>query len=157
MDEIIMGGRNEEANLEPVTMAGMKKLRKDPLSYLGMFYETSISCLSPKKQEYSLVERSKGNFSVADSEDGGFTWMEARYQVLESKVKVQRDAFTDAMRFNEQALGKPVCPGRGQGCADVPSIDVIGDVDPFDVMQGGDVGDCWLLCAMRIVPAATFN
>ena len=30
----------------------------------------------------------------------------------------------------------------------MPSISVIGDVDPFDVMQGSNIGDCWLLCAI---------
>ena len=37
-----------------------------------------------------------------------------------------------------------MCPGRGEGVGDVPSLKVIGDVDPNDISQGG-VGNCWLL------------
>ena len=37
-----------------------------------------------------------------------------------------------------------VCPGRGQGMGDVPSLKILGDADPSDITQGG-VGDCWLL------------
>ena len=28
-------------------------------------------------------------------------------------------------------------PGRGQGVGDVPSLKIIGDVDPSDISQGG--------------------
>merc|ERR1719379_2626082 len=53
----------------------------------------------------------------------------------------------DKLRYKGEKLGKPLRPGRGDGCADVPSISVIGDVDPNDVVQGS-VGDCWLLSAI---------
>jgi hypothetical protein len=129
-------------------MKGMKKMRTNPATYLGVFYENEVTSQPPNKQSYTLVERSGGEFNIVECEDAGYTFMAARYQALKPKVKIQRDAFTDAMSLEGCPLGKPVCPGRLQGCADVPSISVIGDVDPFDVMQGGRVGDCWLLCAM---------
>merc|ERR1719238_1789748 len=44
-------------------------------------------------------------------------------------------------------LSNPLCPGRGQGCADIPKLNVIADVCPDDIAQGG-VGDCWLLSAI---------
>jgi len=129
-------------------MKGLKNFRADPITYMGLFHENDITKEKPQKQSYTLVERSGGEFNIVELEDGSHTFMAARYQVLKSKVKIKKDAFTDAMCFEGQRLGKPLCPGRCQGCADVPSISVIGDVDPFDVMQGGRVGDCWLLCAM---------
>ena len=37
-----------------------------------------------------------------------------------------------------------LCPGRGVGVGDLPTLKIIGDVDPCDISQGS-VGDCWLL------------
>ena len=37
-----------------------------------------------------------------------------------------------------------LCPGRGVGVGDLPTLKIIGDVDPSDINQGS-VGDCWLL------------
>eukprot|EP00931_Biecheleriopsis_adriatica_P120201 TRINITY_DN95325_c0_g1_i1.p1 TRINITY_DN95325_c0_g1~~TRINITY_DN95325_c0_g1_i1.p1 ORF type:complete len:686 (-),score=154.25 TRINITY_DN95325_c0_g1_i1:33-2066(-) len=127
-------------------LQGLKNMKTNPSSYLGVFYESDVAASPATSQEYSLVHRSKGNMTVEETEDGGFTWMEAMYNVL-PKAKIQADEFTDAMTLEGSRLGRPWCPGRGDGCADVPGITIIGDVDPFDVMQGG-VGDCWLLCAL---------
>jgi len=128
---------------------GLRNVKSNPTSFQGVFYQSDMAAFPANDQEYSLVQRSKGNMSVEELDDGGFTWMEAMYNVLPkvAKAKMRPDRYTDAMTFEGTRLGKPWCPGRGDGCADVPGITVLGDVDPFDVMQGG-VGDCWLLCAM---------
>eukprot|EP00930_Biecheleria_cincta_P078619 TRINITY_DN6616_c0_g1_i1.p1 TRINITY_DN6616_c0_g1~~TRINITY_DN6616_c0_g1_i1.p1 ORF type:complete len:664 (-),score=114.45 TRINITY_DN6616_c0_g1_i1:202-2193(-) len=130
-------------------MKGLRNVKSNPSSFQGVFYQSDMATFPAKDQEYSLVQRSKGNMSVEELDDGGFTWMEAMYNVLPKvpKAKIQPDRYTDSMTYEGTRLGKPWCPGRGDGCADIPSLTVIGDVDPFDVMQGG-VGDCWLLCAM---------
>jgi len=132
---------------------GAKKMKGDPARYCGLFYQSDMFTFPAKDQIHSLVERSKGNITVEEKDDGGFTWMEAMYHAL-PKVKVMPDKFTDSMTFEDKSLGAPWCPGRGDGCADVPSISVIGDVDPFDVMQGG-IGDCWLLCALSAISEFT--
>lgn len=38
----------------------------------------------------------------------------------------------------------PLCPGRGVGVGDLPSLKVFDNIDPSDIAQG-KVGDCWLL------------
>eukprot|EP00928_Gymnodinium_smaydae_P040300 TRINITY_DN27349_c0_g1_i1.p1 TRINITY_DN27349_c0_g1~~TRINITY_DN27349_c0_g1_i1.p1 ORF type:complete len:792 (-),score=188.03 TRINITY_DN27349_c0_g1_i1:160-2535(-) len=128
-------------------MQGLKKLKTNPVDYQAVFYQSDIASWPGSDQEYNLVERTKGGFNVAEEEDGAFTCMQARYQALKPGVKVQRDKFTDKLVYEERLLGKPLCPGRGEGFADVPCISVVGDVDPYDVAQGA-VGDCWLLCAL---------
>jgi hypothetical protein len=58
-----------------------------------------------------------------------------------------RDKYTDDMTFQKRKLhtkNKPIMPGRGMGCGDVPSLKIIGDVDPSDISQG-QVGNCWML------------
>jgi len=67
--------------------------------------------------------------------------------VLPADVEVTRDAYTDGFTYGGQALGEPLCPGRGKGIADVPTLTLISDTDPTDISQGG-VGDCWLLSAI---------
>jgi len=132
----------------PITK-GIKKMKGQPSKYRGLFYQSNMSDFPQKDQKFNFVERSKGSITMPTVPNGGFTWMEALYQHLPKarEVGMRPDRVTDGMSFQGQGLGNPVCPGRGEGYADVPSISVIGDVDPYDVMQGG-VGDCWLLCAM---------
>ena len=61
-------------------------------------------------------------------------------------MSVEPDDHTDSTLavYKGNTLSEPRRPGRGQGCADVPGLKVIIDVDPNDVAQGA-VGDCWLL------------
>ena len=45
--------------------------------------------------------------------------------------------------YKNRKLGPWVCPGRGQGIADIPSLKLVQDIHPNDVEQLG-VGECSL-------------
>lgn len=133
-----------------VISKGNEQLKAEPHLYDGLYYQSNMVDWPEDQQQYKFVKRTGSGFQVTEAAGGGFTWVEAKYQVLTPDVEVQPDAFTDSMNYGGYALAAPRMPGRGSGCADVPSIKVIDVAHPRDVSQGG-VGDCWLLCSMSAV------
>eukprot|EP00929_Paragymnodinium_shiwhaense_P014010 TRINITY_DN121873_c0_g1_i1.p1 TRINITY_DN121873_c0_g1~~TRINITY_DN121873_c0_g1_i1.p1 ORF type:complete len:793 (+),score=178.71 TRINITY_DN121873_c0_g1_i1:103-2481(+) len=123
------------------TEEGIAKLKKNPAQYESIFFQTNLH------NKYVLVHRNGSGFGVDELKDGPFTCITAKYQALSPNVKIQADVYTDRMTRSGKALGKPVSPGRGQGCADVPGLKLMGHASPGDVSQGS-VGDCWLLSAI---------
>merc|ERR1719336_2496382 len=126
---------------------GIQKLKADSVSYMGIYYQTSMVEWPEDQQKYTLIRRTKSGFGVPDVEGGGFTFIRAKYQALAPDVEIEPDGVTAGLTYHGEALGAPLLPGRGTGVADVPMIKIMGDVDPNDISQGG-VGDCWLLSAI---------
>jgi len=133
--------------VEGSVAAGLEALKANPSVYDGLYYQSNVTSWPESQQSYTLVRRTGSGFTVRGQNGDGFTWVEAKYMALAPDVSVTPDAFTDSMSFHGESLGEPVCPGRGSGCADVPSLKIIGEVDPSDIAQGS-VGDCWLLSAI---------
>ena len=137
----------EEEEEGPVD-AGVQRLKNNSTGYIGLCYETSITEEPPEQQRYSLIRRAAAGLRVREVEDGGFTCLRAQYRALKPDVVVPDDAAVERLAtYHGERLAPPLCPGRGHGIADVPSICLLGDVDPSGVSQGG-VGDGWLLSAL---------
>jgi len=125
---------------------GLDLLKSSPEKYLSLMHQTSMKDWPSDQQQYTLVERKKQRIVVTPAPGGGFTYVEGKYQCL-PPVEVHHDSYTDSLSYQGASCSQGKQPGRGQGVADVPTLNVIKDVDPNDVLQGG-VGDCWLLSAM---------
>jgi hypothetical protein len=126
---------------------GVASLKANPSGYDGLYYQSDMMTWPEDQQRYTLVKRTASGFKVKEQKGGGFNFVLAKYVVLPELTDFVKDNMTDSMTYNGLALGQPVLPGRGYGCADIPTLKIIGDVDPNDVCQGA-VGDCWLLSAI---------
>merc|ERR1719420_2350769 len=126
---------------------GLEKLKANPAAYDGIYYQSNMVNFPEDYQRYTLVKRTGSGISVQAQTGGPLTFVQAKYQVLDPIKDIVKDSYTDSMTYQNYPLAEPQLPGRGRGCADVPSLKIIGDVDPGDIRQGG-VGDCWLLSAI---------
>lgn len=77
-------------------------------------------------------------------------------QTLQPRDQVSQrlDSYTDGTlqigsNGGLQYLNGDLCPGRGEGVADVPGCKLFKRVHPNDITQGG-IGDCWLLSAISV-------
>lgn len=91
-----------------------------------------------------MLRGKKGEVRVTPSAEGGFTHLVATYVVLPELDDVKPDKVTDEVLhstgYQGRKLAAPLHPGRGKGCGDVPTLNLLKNVDPFDVRQG-NVGD----------------
>jgi len=141
---------NVEPEFEDVAGAideGIDRMKGDPDTYAGAFYQKNMVEWPTDQQHFKLVKRSPANFHVQEDPEAAFLFVQVTYQALPREVEVVPDDYTDSMSFADAALEEPLMPGRGQGVADVPGLTILGDTDPGDVRQG-QVGDCWLLSAL---------
>ncbi|CAB9529106.1 Calpain-type cysteine protease DEK1 [Seminavis robusta] len=142
-------------------LKGMKEFKAHPEKWIGMTYQVSMKQWPTKEQEYFLIER-KGTQQLAATGIDPKGWMAVliiEYQHFppfpNNDFPMElRDKYTDDFSHKGRLLHsgslKPICPGRGMGCADNPLLKVIGDIDPSDIHQG-QVGDCWLLSAISAI------
>eukprot|EP00929_Paragymnodinium_shiwhaense_P023253 TRINITY_DN14604_c0_g1_i1.p1 TRINITY_DN14604_c0_g1~~TRINITY_DN14604_c0_g1_i1.p1 ORF type:complete len:592 (-),score=85.09 TRINITY_DN14604_c0_g1_i1:201-1910(-) len=126
---------------------GIEELKSNPDIYEGIMYQSNMTDWPDDQQQYKLLKRTNSGFRVTEVEGGSFTYIPAKYKVLEPTVDVDPDEYTDGMSQHGQPLSETLLPGRGQGLGDIPSLKLFGDIEPSDVKQG-KVGDCWLLSAI---------
>jgi Calpain family cysteine protease len=135
---------------------GIAKFKKNPHKYIAMMYQSNMLEWPAANQVYTLIHR-KGTVGYEPKgigPSGHLTLLLFDYQRLPAfkdnvLPKASRDKYTDSVlsKFNGLKLHnnyKPVMPGRGMGCCDMPNLKIIGNVDPSDIAQGS-VGNCWLL------------
>jgi len=133
---------------------GKAKLRMLPVKYQGILYQTSMLEWPEAQQKYTLIMRAaKAQLRVTPCAEGAFSYLRAVYCHLPGICIAQAvpDAVTDSILhsngYQQSRLAEPLYPGRGKGCGDVPTLNLLRNIDPFDVQQG-QVGDCWLLSAI---------
>ncbi|ACO60753.1 predicted protein [Micromonas commoda] len=159
-DEVISGGSysyqksGEKTEVEGLISDGIAEFKANPGKYVAISYQTSMADWPEDQQKYTLYMR-KGwqGLKPKEADDGWQTWIVSSYECL-PKIDLgsAADTHTDGMNYEGRKLHDPVNnpplqPGRGMGCADIPGLKIIGDVDPNDVHQG-QVGNCWLLSAI---------
>ena len=156
-----MATLGEKLEEEGAISAAIEKVKADPQQYVALMYQTEMASWPEEQQKYSLICRAgTAGFKPTGCEpDGWMTCLLIEYQRLpplqevggDEAMQIVADQYTDGFSYAGMALhsddNPPICPGRGQGVGDVPSLKLIGDIDPNDVKQGS-VGDCWLLSAI---------
>ncbi|CAB9510303.1 Calpain-type cysteine protease DEK1 [Seminavis robusta] len=147
-------GEQKEIKKKSIPQA-IKLFQSNPAEYIGLMYQTSMKTWQPKDCQYTLIMR-KGTTQLKPQgvdPSGWMTLMIHEYQQLPPLTELprnKRDKYTYNMTHKGRKLPKPLLPGRGMGIADLPSLKIIGDIDPSDIHQGR-VGDCWLLSAISAV------
>jgi len=142
----------ETEEVQGTITSGLALLKEDPVQYEALFYQTSMTEWPDDQQHFTLIKRKpKTGMKITFDLQGPFTYVQAKYQALASaeSVPVVPDNHTDTLLagYKGYRLAEPLRPGRGQGCADVPGLKIMANIDPNDVAQG-DVGNCWLLSAI---------
>jgi hypothetical protein len=159
-EEVISAGsytcqkKGESKEVQGLIKKGIAEFKANPGKYVAIAYQTSMTDWPEDQQKYTLYTR-KGwqGLKPEKADDGWQTWVLSSYVCLpECDLGGAADAHTDGMNYEGHKLhhpvnNPPIQPGRGMGCADIPGLKIIGDVDPNDVHQG-QVGDCWLLSAI---------
>ncbi|CAB9519397.1 Calpain-type cysteine protease DEK1 [Seminavis robusta] len=135
----------------------IEKFKNNPHKYAALMYQTNLLHWPKSKHKYTFVMRVGEEFvtplGVTDNKkEAWMTVLIHKYLQLPAfpnneLPQSQRDPYTQLLTFEGQTLPPPILPGRGMGICDMPSLKVIGDIDPSDIEQG-EVGDCWLLCAI---------
>lgn len=150
-------GKEEDVN-ESLIRQGIKEFKANPKKYLAIMYQTDALDWPRTKQKYTLIHR-KGTERFRfkyPTPDGWMSLLVNEYNHLpefENNILPEqyRDQYTDTVlsewtyKKNIHSNGNlPLLPGRGMGIGDKPSLKIIGDVYPEDVVQGF-VGNCWML------------
>jgi hypothetical protein len=135
---------------------GERILAADTDNYMAMHYQTNMTSWPEDQQQYTLYKRTPKTELMPRLGNGPFSWVECKCDTLKpaAQVPLNEDGFTNQGQilghYQGYYLSEAKRPGRGQGCADVPLLDLVDDPDPNDVAQGR-VGDCWLLSAISAV------
>ena len=148
-------GKEETIAHQSISEA-IKRFKANPGKYTALLYQTSMITEGwpTSNHKYTLIHREgTENYKPQGiSPSGWMTILLQEYERLppfsdDVLPKQFRDNYTDSMTFQNRKLhskSKPIMPGRGMGFGDIPSLKVIGDVDPSDIFQG-QVGNCWML------------